>query len=77
MRVGRKGLTLPEQQLFIMESLPMVGPSMARALLKKFGSIEKIARASDEALQKVDKLGPKKAKAIKDVLTAEWPDENK
>ena len=72
LRVGRKGLTLPEQQLFIMESLPSVGPSMARALLKKFGSIEKLAVASDEELQEVENLGPKKAKAIKDVLTAKW-----
>ena len=58
LRVGRKGLTLPEQQLFIMESLPSVGPSMARALLKKFGSIETLVQASDEELQKVENLGP-------------------
>ena len=76
LRVGRKGLTLPEQQLFIMESLPLVGPSMARALLKKFGSIEKLVQASDGELQEVEKMGPKKAKAIRAVLTAKWTGPN-
>ena len=76
LRVGRKGLTLPEQQLFIMESLPLVGPSMARALLKKFGSIEKLVQASDGELQEVEKMGPKKAKAIRAVLTAKWAGPN-
>ncbi len=77
LRVGRKGLTLHEQQLFIMESLPMVGPSMARALLKKFGSIEKLVKATDKELQVVENMGPKKAKAIRDVLTTKWADQSK
>jgi len=64
LRVGRKGLTISEQQRFIVESLPSVGSTLAIALLEKFGSIDKIVNATEKDLQQVEKLGPKKAKQI-------------
>ncbi|MBI2598172.1 MAG: hypothetical protein HYW50_03175 [Candidatus Diapherotrites archaeon] len=69
LRVGRKGLTLQEQQRFIMESFPSVGPSLAVSLLEKFGSIKNIANAAEKELQEVENLGPKKARQIVDVLS--------
>ncbi len=76
LRVGRKGLTLTEQQRFIVEGLPMVGPLLAKSLLEKFGSIDKIANATEKELQEVEGLGKKKAKLIKKVLTEKY-DEKK
>ncbi|MFA5357711.1 MAG: DEAD/DEAH box helicase [archaeon] len=64
LRFGRKGLTLEEQQRFIVEGIPMVGPMLAKSLLKEFGSIKKIANADEKQLQKVENLGEKKAKRI-------------
>jgi len=64
----RKPLTLKEQQEFLIESLPGIGPSLSKELLKKFGSVKKIINASEEKLIKVPKIGKKKAEAIKKVL---------
>ncbi len=72
LRIGRKGLTLGEQQRFVVESLPLVGPMTAKKLLKHFGSVKKIFNAEAKELQKVEKMGKEKAKKIKKVVEAEW-----
>ncbi len=66
----RKPLTLKEQQEYLIESLPGIGPNLARSLLKHFGNIQAIVNASEEDLMNVDKLGPKKSKKIKEVLNS-------
>jgi len=70
LRVGRKGLTLQDQQQFIVEGFPLIGPGLAKSLLKKFGNIRGIVNATLKELQEVDKMGPKKAKKIHEVLNA-------
>ena len=75
-RVGRKGLTLSEQQRFIVEGFPLVGPLLAKAMLEKFGSIKGIVDASEKDLQELENLGKKKAKIIQKVLREKF-DENK
>ncbi len=75
LRVGRKGLSMPLMQRFIMESFPTVGPVLAQSLLKKFGSIKKFANATDKELTSVDKLGDKKAKQILDVLNKDYEEQ--
>ncbi|MDD2531162.1 MAG: helix-hairpin-helix domain-containing protein, partial [Candidatus ainarchaeum sp.] len=75
-RVGRKGLTLSEQQRFIIEGFPSVGPNLAKALLEKFGSIKNIVNASEKELQELENLGKKKANLIQKVLREKY-DENK
>ncbi|MDD3159508.1 MAG: DEAD/DEAH box helicase [Candidatus ainarchaeum sp.] len=75
LRVGRKGLTLKENQQYIMEGFPLVGPSLAKNLLKEFKSIKNIMNANEKDLQKVDKLGEKKAKEIRKIIEAEFKDE--
>ena len=64
----RKPLTLKEQQEYIIESLPGVGPTIAKSLLAKFGSVKSIMNASLEELEEVDKIGKIKASEIKKVL---------
>ena len=70
LRVGRKGLSLDQQQRFIVESLPSVGPALAISLLEKFGSIKNIANAPEKELQEIENLGPKKARQIVKVFSA-------
>ncbi len=76
LRVGRKGLTISEQQRFIIESLPTVGPQLAISLLEKFGSIKNIANATEKELQEIENLGPKKARQIIKVMDAIYKKEN-
>lgn len=71
-RTERKPLTTKEQQEFIVESLPGVGPNLAKSLLKEFKSIKKVVNAEHHELQNVEKLGPKKAKEIKRVVEEEY-----
>ena len=68
----RKPLTLKEQQELVLESLPLVGPTLAKALLQKFKSVKKVINASEEHLQKVEKIGKKKAEEIKKVIDSEY-----
>jgi ERCC4-related helicase len=72
LRLGRKGLTEKEKQQFIIEGLPTVGPMLAKNLLKKFNSIKKIANASEKKLQKIENLGPKKAKEIYKIFNTDY-----
>ncbi len=68
----QKPLTETERQEFIISSLPGVGPSLAKALLKEFGSVKGVVDASPESLQRVDKVGEKKAKAIHDAVRKKY-----
>jgi ERCC4-related helicase len=74
-RIGRKGLTVNEQQRFVVEGLPLVGPSLARNLLNEFGSIKSIIDADEKDLQKAEGLGKGKAKKIHKLLNAKFKDE--
>ncbi|MDO8428085.1 MAG: ERCC4 domain-containing protein, partial [Candidatus Diapherotrites archaeon] len=75
LRVGRAGFTLPEQQQFIIESLPLIGPKTAKELLKKFGSVKEVVNASEKELQTVENLGEIKAEKIRKVLDAKYKEE--
>ncbi len=68
LRLERKPLTTKEQQEYIVESLPGVGPSLAKSLLKELGSINKVFNADKGNLQKVNNLGPKKADDIRRLI---------
>ncbi len=70
----RKPLTLKEQQEYIIESLPGVGPNLAKALLNKFKSVKNVINAKEHKLKKVDKIGDKKSKVIREVLDSEYND---
>ena len=67
-----KPLTLKEQQEYFISALPNIGMGGAVPLLKEFKSVKNIVNASEEDLKKVDLIGPKKSKGIKDIFDAEW-----
>ena len=47
-----------------MDEVPGVSAVRKRALLREFGSVEKVAKASEEELAKVEGVGAKIAKEI-------------
>lgn len=70
----RKPLTLKEQQEYIIESLPSIGPTIAKSLLKNFKTVKKIINTKEEKLQKIPKIGPKKAKKILEIIDSPYRD---
>ncbi len=67
-RTEKKPLTLYEQQLYIVESLPNIGPVTAKKLLEEFGSVKEIINASVSDLKTIEGIGDKIAKKIVDVV---------
>ncbi len=70
--IKRKPLTLKEQQEYIIESLPGIGPNLAKSLLNKFKNVKNVMNAKEDKLQKVDKIGDKKSKLIREILDSEY-----
>jgi Fanconi anemia group M protein len=69
-RTEKKPLTLYEQQLYIVESLPNIGPVTAKKLLEEFNSVEGVINASETELKKVEGIGNKIAKSIREVVSS-------
>ena len=72
LRGKRSGLTEGQQQEFLVEGLPMVGPKLAKSLLREFGSVEGVFTADECELKKVPKVGDKKAKAIREIVSKQY-----
>jgi ERCC4-related helicase len=69
---SRKPLTLAEQQEYLVSALPGVGLKMAKLLLHKFGSVQKLVMASVGDLKEVEGVGDVLAPRMKDVLEKEY-----
>ncbi|MFO7872166.1 MAG: DEAD/DEAH box helicase [Candidatus Undinarchaeales archaeon] len=72
LRSGKRPKTKEEMKQYIVESLPNVGPRMAKKLLKNFGSVKEIFNASETQLKKIDNVGDKKAGRIKKVIEEKY-----
>ena len=57
-----------EKQQYLIEGLPLVGPTLAKKLLKEFKNPLNILNAEESDLVRVEKIGPKKAKLIREIL---------
>ncbi len=53
------------RQLFILQGLPGIGPTRARQLLARFGSVAAVIQASVKELQAVEGLGKRGAETIR------------
>lgn len=73
-RTEKKPQNLWEQQLFIIESLPNIGPVNAKNLLSHFGSVEEIINADENKLQEVEGIGKKTAENIRKVIESQYLD---
>ncbi len=57
-----------KRQLYILQSLPGVGPARAARLLDHFGSVQKVLNASVESLAGVEGIGPATARGIEEIV---------
>ncbi|MBI5158560.1 hypothetical protein HY992_00385 [Candidatus Micrarchaeota archaeon] len=73
----KRVFTLAQQQQLVLETLPFVGPKLAKQLLAHFGSVQKVVNASVGELLEVEKMGEKKAKAIRKVFSSLYEEEKK
>lgn len=67
-RGDRKPKRFTSRKLHILQGLPGVGPELARRLLVRFGSIERIVTADEQTLLEVRGVGPQTAARIRRVL---------
>ena len=72
---GRRARSTSDFQRMVIGNLPGIGPKLATALLRHFGSIRGIANAKPEELMEVEKIGDKKAIAIHSTLNLGFSDD--
>ena len=70
----KKAYTNYEWQLLLLSSLPGIGAKLGRKLLGHFKTVKGVATADIKELQKVDKIGKKKAMRIFEILNGEFDD---
>lgn len=71
-RTDKKPVSLWEQQLFIVESLPSIGPVNAKNLLEHFGSVSDVFNASESELMEVEGIGKITAQSIRKVIDSKY-----
>ena len=71
LRANRKAFNLAEQQQFILEAFPGIGPVTAKSLLKKFKTIKKVMNTKEKDLTKA-KINKKKAEAMKKIIETKY-----
>jgi len=72
LHADRKPATLKEQQEYVISSFPGINLTLSKPLLKNFKTIKNLVNASREELQQVVKIGPLKAKKIKELVDEEY-----
>jgi Fanconi anemia group M protein len=66
-------MTLPQRQAYVVSSIGGgVGPTMAEALLKHFGSVRSIMNASIDEFVCVEGIGKPTAKKIHEIIRSEY-----
>ncbi|MBT4334577.1 DEAD/DEAH box helicase [archaeon] len=72
LNLEKKPLTTRELQEYIISSLPTIGPTLAKALLREFKTVKNIINAKSNQLEKIEKLGKKKTKIIKEIINEQY-----
>lgn len=71
LKAKRKAFNLAQQQQFILEAFPGIGPATAKSLLKKFKTVKAVINAKDKELEKA-KVNKNKISAIKKIINARY-----
>lgn len=69
----KPAVALEEQARYVVESLPGIGPKLARTLLAHFGSVQRVMAATPEELRQVPGIGKARAARIHRVLASAVP----
>ncbi len=72
LKAKRRAFNISEQQRFIIESFPGIGPATARALLKEFRTIRSLICSDLDSLKKTKKLNKTKAEIFHDLCGKEY-----
>lgn len=72
LRYKPKMMSEDDWKLFIIESLPQIGPKLAEKLLKKFKTVRGVVNASLFDLMSIPEIGEKRARRIVKLLTSEY-----
>ena len=64
--------TTTDWQLLLLESLPTIGPKLAEKLLRSFGTVRNVLRASHSELAVKGGIGAARARRIQELLDAEY-----
>jgi ERCC4-related helicase len=70
-----KPLSDRQIQEYVISSFPGIGSKVAPHILRKFKSIKAFVNADEKELKKVELIGEKKAKRIKELIEREYKDE--
>ena len=68
----RKPQTPDGEREYVVASLPFVEATLAKRMLGMFRTVEGVFTASEEELQQIDKIGPKKARRIRELVAGEY-----
>jgi len=71
-KTGKKPVDSKRLQEFIVAGIPGISSVLAKRLLEKFGTVEKVFAAKEKDLVKVERVGKKLAKNIREVLTKKY-----
>lgn len=66
--------TLSSRQEFLVAGLPSVSTVLAKRMLARFGTPQKIFSASEKELQEIEGIGEEKAKRVFEMLNSEYPE---
>lgn len=72
LHADRKPMSQKELQEYIVSSFPSVGSAVAKGLLLNFKCVKNIVNASEDDLKKVDKVGDKIARGIKEIVEKDY-----
>ncbi|HID17425.1 TPA: DEAD/DEAH box helicase, partial [Candidatus Bathyarchaeota archaeon] len=75
LRGEKKPLSLSALQEYVVSGLPGVDTVIAKRLLERFKSVEKVFTASERELKEVEGIGEKISRKIREVLTAAYSPE--
>jgi ERCC4-related helicase len=67
-----KPLSDKESQEYIIGSFPGIGPTLSKPILRHFRTIKRFMDADEEELKKIDLIGDKKAKRIRELVNREY-----
>lgn len=75
LQAEKHAFTLAEQQRFLVEALPGVGPELAKRLLERFGRVENVFTAEEQELMEVEGVAEEKARGIRRAVEARYGEE--
>ncbi len=70
MRVEKKPMSIYDRILYVAEGL--AGPVLARRLLKRYGTLRRLANATVRELMEIEGIGEKRAMEIYRILNTRW-----